>query len=238
MESTKVISGVGLPRLIVVKNTIYTSAGATTYTSSSVSEAGSPSLSALRVGHRITSYVVIGGDKPNKPVFGKITAIDEANDVITVDSWIGGTPTNGQTFIVDGFVVDLPRCQEMTEIFTPDQLVHKLRRSRKETKFYGFDYQCILDYSAYATGDMFYDLLPALNLKQDDRLILIPRRDAPRFQYNVFFAESISLSLYGKTPGYRKPVFVFQTKESVATWRMVKLGYGTHHGTDYGSTGW
>jgi hypothetical protein len=238
MESTQVINGVGLPRIIVVKEAIYTSAGATTYTSTSVIEAGTPDLSALRVGHRITSFVVIGGDKPNKPVFGKVTAIDDVNDIISVDSWIGGTPTNGQVFVIDGFVIDLPRCQEMTEIFTPDQLIHKLRRSRTETKFYGWGYQCILDYSTYATGDMFYDLLPAFNLKQDDRLILIPRRDAPRFQYNVYYAESISLSLYGKTPGYRKPVFVFQGAENVATWRMVKLGYGTHFGTDYGSTGW
>ena len=154
MESTKVISGVGLPRLIVVKGTTETT-------------------------------------------------------------------------------IDLPRCQEMTEIFTPDQLIHKLRRSRKDTKFYGWEYRCILDYSTYTTGDMLDDLRPALNLGEDDRLILIPRKDAPEFQYNVLFVDPINLSLYGKSPGYRKPVFVFDAKELVASF-PIRDGYGTHYATNYG----
>jgi len=236
MESTKVINGVGTPRLIVIKGTIYTSAGATTYTATSVTEAGSPSLAALKIGHRITAFVVSSGH-PNKPVFAKITAIDDTGDVITVDEWIGGTPTNAQPFVVDGFVIDLPRCQEMTEVFTPDYLLHKLYPRKKKPKFRGWDYRCILDYSAFTTGDMLFDLRPAFSLGEDDRLILLPRKDAPAFQRNVFYADAISLSLYGKSAGYRKPVFVFDTTENLASWPILD-GYGSNFANSYGSTGW
>ena len=133
--------------------------------------------------------------------------------------------------------IDLPRCQEMTEVFTPENLIHKLFRRRKSAKQYGWSYKCILDYSTYATGDMLDDLRPALNIKDGDRLILIPRRDAPEFQYNVYFAEPISLSLFGKSAGYRKPVFVFDAKEMVASF-PIRDGYGTHYGTLYGNNGW
>ena len=137
----------------------------------------------------------------------------------------------------DQYTINLPRCQEMTEIFTPDQLIHGLYRRRKSSKFYGWGYRCVLDYSTFATGDMFDDLRPALNLKKTDRLILIPRIDALGFQYNVTFVDPISLSLYGKSPGYRKPVFVFDANELVASF-PIRDGYGTHYGTVYGNDGW
>ena len=236
MDSTRIINGVGLPRLIVVKGMIYTSAGATTFASASVSEAGSPDLSALQAGHRVTSFVVSAGH-PNKPVFAKILSVDDVNDIISVDEWIGGTPTNNQPIVIDGFVIDLPRCQEMTEVFTPDNLIHKLYRRRKDTKFYGWGYRNILDYSTYATGNMLTDLFPGLNLGETDRLILVPRKDAPGFQYNVYFADAINLSLYGKSPGYRKPVFAFEAKEIVASFPIV-LGYGSSYGINYSNNGW
>lgn len=148
-----------------------------------------------------------------------------------------GTP---RIVVIKGVVettIDLPRCQEMTEIFTPEQLVHPLRLRRKKTKFYGWSYRCILDYSTFTTGDMLDDLRPALNIKGTDRLILIPRKDALGFQYNVYFVDPISLSLYGKSAGYRKPVFVFDAKELVASF-PIRDGYGTHYGTLYGNNGW
>jgi len=133
--------------------------------------------------------------------------------------------------------IDLPRCQEMTEIFTPEHLLHKIFRRRKKTKFYGWSYRCILDYSTFATGNMLDDLRPALNRGESDRLILIPRKDAPGFQYNVFFVEPINLSLFGKSAGYRKPVFVFDAEDLVASF-PIRDGYGTHYGTLYGNMGW
>jgi hypothetical protein len=148
-----------------------------------------------------------------------------------------GTPRIVVTKAGVDTTIDLPRCQEMTEIFTPEQLIHGLFRRRKSTKFYGWGYRCILDYSTFATGDMLDDLRPALNLAEDDRLVLIPRKDAPQFQYNVFFADAINLSLYGKSAGYRKPVFVFDAKELIASF-PIRDGYGTHYGTVYGNNGW
>lgn len=238
-QSTRVINGVGKPRLIVLADVQYMSTGATTYTATDVTEAGTPALVAagVKIGQRISSFQVISG-QPNKPIYGKITNIDDVTDKISVDAWKGGTPTNGQAFTVDGFVIDLPRCQEMTEIFGPDYLLHPLyggdEGTKEETKFQGWEYRCVLDYSKFSTGDMLVDLQPALNRKSGDRLILVPRVDAAEFQYNVRFVDAISLSKYGRSAGYRKPVFVFKSKENLASW-PIQSGYGYGYAQAYGT---
>lgn len=231
--STQSINGVGKPRLIVVKETIWSSSS-TTFISTGVTIGGAPNLNSLgvRVNQRIASYAVIAG-QPNKPVFGKITAIDDVTDFITVDEWVGGTPTNGQTVKGDGWVVDLPRCQDMTEQFTPDVLVHYLWRSRKKAKQYGWIYKCILDYAKYMSADDILAMQQVLNLKPNDKLVLIPRRDNTAFQYNVYYADTVSLSRFGKAGGHKKPVFVFDASEPLASWPL-NTGYGTGYAMNYG----
>lgn len=163
--------------------------------------------------------------------YGKVTAV--AASVLTVDAWRGGTPTNGDVFVVDGWIVDLPRCQSLNETFEPDQLVHNLFRSRKETKFFGYKYRCVLDYSRYIMADTLIDLREQLNLKEDDRLVLIPRADKPNFQYNVYLAEPINLALFGKSAGHKGVTFVLQGKENVNFPTL--SGYGFGYGTNYGT---
>lgn len=231
--SVYILNGEGKPRIVVVKATnTYVSVGATTFTATSVVEAGSPSLVGIVAGQRITSFQVIGG-QPNKPVYAKILSVDDPTDKIVVDEWIGGTPTNSQIFTVNGWVIDLPRTQEMTERFTPDTLIHSLWRSRKAVKQYGWLYLCVLDYAQYIAGETLRDMQQALNLTANDKLILIPRADVPQFQYNVFFSEPIELSKYGLSKGYRKAQFVFEGKEGLGSFPIIS-GYGSSYATNYG----
>jgi hypothetical protein len=73
-----------------------------------------------------------------------------------------------------------------------------------------------------------------LSAKATDRLILIPRRDAPGFQYNVYFNSSIRLSRIGKKPGYKKFMLPFQGKENLASWPILS-GYGFGYAQNFGN---
>jgi len=227
------INGIGLPRLILISDTVYTSGSGTTYTSTTVTETGSPVLSAIVAGMRISSFAVIAG-QPDKPVYAKVVSKDDTSDIITVDEWIGGTPTNGQIYVVDGWIVDLPRTQEMTEEFDPDQIVHQLYRGRVKTKFYGWKYRCILDYSKYILADTMVAMRPMLSAKTTDRLILIPRRDVPGFNYNVYYDDMIALTKFALQPGYRKIGFAFAGKELLASFPIIS-GYGFGYAQNYGT---
>ncbi len=169
------------------------------------------------------------------PTYAKITAVNQTTNTITVDEWTNGTPTNNQALVLKGWIADLPRTQEMTEEFSPDILVHNVWRSRKITKHYGWFYRCTLDYSRYIAADTLLDLKPMLAMRTTDELILIPRRDAPEFQYPVYFGSSVSISRFGRSPGYRKGAFVFEGKYPLSSWPLID-GYGTNYANNYGTS--
>ncbi len=212
---------------------IYESSGVASYDTHLAYESGSPTFGLFPMGARISSFVVVG--TLSYPTFAKVTG--KAVGILTVDGWTNGTPTAGQKFIIDGYIVDLPRTQEMTESFEPDQLIHSLyggdEGSRLATKFKGYKYKCVLDYSKYASADMLIDLVKVLRSAPNDQLILVPRKDCPQFQYNVFMNQSFELTK-NRITGYRKPVFVFTGKENVASYAVL-TGWGTGFGTNFGS---
>jgi len=227
------INGSGKPRILVIKATAaYTSDGSTTFSATGVTLGGGVSLTAVQAGMRAMSYVV-RASKPNLQVYGRITAVNDATDEITVAEWVGGTPTNGQLVFVDGYVIDLPYCQALTETYSPDQLVHNLYRSRKASRFYGWKYSVTLDYSQWISADTLIALQQALNLSEGDSLILVPRVDNAGVQYNVIYNGDISISRFGIAPGHKGVMLAFSGKENVA-WPIPTSGYGFGYGTNYG----
>ena len=226
------IGGSGLPRLMVISDVIYSSAGATTFSATGVAETGSPDYSSIGAGMRIESVAVSG--TLLEPAHAKILSIGAGT--ITVDAWHPGTPTNGQQFKVNGFVIDLPRCGEkkLHERRTPIQILQKLLGARKDSEFQGWEYTCNLDYSKYVPGDILADLGPAFSLKATDQMVLIPRVDDYGLQYNVIWSqETIDLAMAGQLMGHEGLVLKFEAKEPVASWPII-TGYGFGYGMDYG----
>jgi len=194
---------------------------------------------------RRTSAFVNRGLLPNQRIsvdtgtavsFAKILSIDISNNaapVLIVDGWSNGTPENGSAFVIDGVIADLPRCKEMTEIHSPSILLHHLYRGRTNAKQFGWTYQCTLDYSSYLSADAILGLIDQLNIGEEEALILIPRIDAPEYQYNVFYKDDVQISMFGLSPGYRKVVLSFEATE-LQCFPKPLTGYGAGYGWNYG----
>ncbi|MFI5250793.1 MAG: hypothetical protein ACHQQQ_00050 [Bacteroidota bacterium] len=194
---------------------------------------------------RWTSAFLERGLTPNQRIvvdtgdfvsYAKILSVDttvESAPVIIIDRWSNGVPQNGSIFSVDGYIADLPRCGEMTEAHTPYGLVHNLYRGRKSSKQFGWTYRCAFDYSKYFSADAVLALIEQLNIGPDDSLILIPRNDAPEYQYNVFYKDDIQVSLFGRSPGYRKVILSFEGME-LQSFPKPLTGYGAAYGWNYG----
>jgi hypothetical protein len=227
--------GVGKPRIMVDDDLIYTATGTVAFTATTVSETGSPSLSQIRVNMRVRGIVT---GTPDKVSFGKVAAVDDTNDIITVDAWTNGTPSAANKFTVEGWIIDLPYCNELTERFEPDYLTHELYRGDKgakiDTLFRGWKYVCTLDYSRYISADTILSMRKALGPAKDKAITLIPHADQPGFNYEVLYDAAVDVSRYGISPGYRKPVFVFRCVENIPSWPLID-GYGMEYGTDYGN---
>ncbi len=224
------ISGSGKPRIMVIKaDALWESTDETAFTEIGVNVPDVPDT--VHAGMRARSYVVRSG-KPKLEVYGRITSTTAAS--FTVQEWVGGTPTGGELVTVDGYVVDLPYCSALVETFIPDQLIHRLWRSRKASVFYGWQYAVKLDYSAWISADTLIDMYPALNLSEGDKLILIPRVDTPGNSYNVIYDGDISIQRFGRGPGHRGPVFGFVGTENVA-WPIPQSGYGFQYAYTYGT---
>lgn len=181
---------------------------------------------------RLRSGVVSGS--LTETAYARITAVDDTNNILTVDSWVGGTPTGGQIGVIDGWVADLPRCQALKESFTPDQIVHAIYRAKKSVKRYGYSYACTMDYSKYVSGDTLLLLQAMLSPKKNDRLVVVPRVDSPEYQYNVFITNTIELELYGQGLGHRGFQIQLQGTEPLAAFPMISSGYGFGYGQSYG----
>jgi hypothetical protein len=228
-------NGVGKPRVMVDDETMYTSTGTVTFTSTTVAESASPDFSKIGVNMRVRG---VQTGTPDKVTYGKVVSVDNTNKIITIDAWTNGTPSSANGFTVEGWILDLPRCQEMTERFEPDYLTHELYRgdrgSHIDAEFHGWKYVCTLDYSRYLSPDTVILMRKALGPAKDKPITLIPHADQPGFNYEVIYDAPVEVSRYGISPGYRKPVFVFRGVDNLPSWPLIS-GYGMGYGQNYGN---
>ena len=195
---------------------IYESTGTTVYTEMTVTETGSPDYGSIVPGHKISSYQTSGSII--KESFARVTNV--VDGALTVSEWSNGIPTGGNPFRIDGWVVDLPRCQSMPETFDPVLLIHELYDGPGKTvvksKMCGWKYSCLLDYTRYLSSDVLYEMRKIFSQNDNDDLILIPRRDTPRRIFRVFWANKIECVLAGRSPGYKKVAFEFNSIENIS----------------------
>lgn len=162
----------------------------------------------------------------------KITAILDYQ-TLQIDEWKNGTPTDGQTLYVDGWVIDLPRTNELVEFFIPVTLVHPLYPFKKDWKLYGHDYECLLNYNQYISGDTLLKINKYFEMTENDRLVLVPRVDSYGFQYNVGVTDTMQLKMIGDGEGYSGfGIKLFSTEliHNVG----VTSGFGYNFGLEFG----
>jgi hypothetical protein len=229
------IAGSGKPRVVVVHSTArIIGDGGWTYGTNHVNSSNIGSNYGMRVGMRVASHRVIAG-QPNRYVWGKMTGLNFGPGGLTVDQWVGGTPTDGQTCYHDGWVIDLPYAGmkgQLVETFAPETLVHELAVNRKDTRFEGYNYDCKLSYEEYVEADTILLLRPALNAKRDDRLIFIPRSDRSGRNYNVWNAGGIKIARHS-VRSHKYFSVTFRGKELVA-FPIPNSGYGYGYAQNYG----
>jgi hypothetical protein len=239
MADIKFIAGEGKPRLVVqyVDHNDGLFFGSTTFTATTFTLSGIDT-SGIKIGHRISSYKNVSGHF--KLTWAKVTGLfpdpGVSEDDIRVDYWVGGTPTNGSNVTVDGWVVDLPYCdnKNLVETFTPDQLVHTLYRNTVQTKFYGYTYEARLSYADYISANVLLALRPILNRLENDILILCPRADRPQRNYTVYNSEAIKTARHVER-GHKLVTFVFRGTDTVQ-FPIPNSGWGFKYGGPFGST--
>ena len=230
-NSTPVIDGTR--QVIYVSDTTHFSVEVTV---TSAGSAGSchrtadAELNGIEVG-MMAEAVFHGADSLLEVTYGKIISLD--GNSVEIDAWTGGTPSTNDVVTVKNLIIDLPYCGEkqLTEKFTPNQIVQSLYRGRKAVKFYGYDYEAALDYSIHIFGQTIQDLSPVLNSNEDRSIVLIPRVDAPEHAYNVYLKTTpIELSMFGNAQGHRKFKLEFIGTEIVPD-TPITLDYGTLYST-------
>lgn len=162
----------------------------------------------------------------------KITEITDYQTLV-IDEWHGGIPTNGQTLYIDGWIADLPRTNRLVETLSPITLLHNLYPWRKDIKHYGFNYECLLDFSQYVSGDTLNLLHEHFAIGEGDRLILVPRIDEYNFQYNVGLANPFDLQIIGDGEGYSGFSLRLFGTELIHNLGVIS-GYGYGYGENYG----
>lgn len=233
-----VLSGTGNSRLIreipSTDSDYYETTGTPTYTANTAVDSIALD-SRVRVGRRIRSWQTNSGFA-SKCVYAKITAI--SGTTITVDQWIGGTPTNGQVYKIDGYIADLPRAEKIIETFTPDALIHSIWKSKKSTKLYGYGYTADILYDNWISPDTLYDLREIFRFKldgDDENIIFVTRIDKNGITYNVFLTNPLVFQLTPDKKGHKGFKISLEGKENVPRPPMLNWGgYGYEYGQDYG----
>lgn len=196
----------------------------------------------VQLGARISATLRVntGGQDFDFRSYAKVVSLDVPANRYYVDAWVGGTPTNGIVAAADGWIADLPRTLKggLTEIFDPLVTIHKKFRNRRGVKKWGYQYAARLDYEQRFTPDDFFELRYVLQQNLDgevETMILIPRRDVPGFNYQVYLDEPFDVILHEAQKYHKGISFMFEGREPVAAPSHILFGgYGTGYGQNYG----
>lgn len=238
LPTRTVHSGTGKSRFIreiaSTDSDYYQTTGSPTYTANTAVDTVALDP-RVRVGRRIRALQNNTGFA-GKIVYGKITAI--SGMTITIDQWIGGTPTDTNVYQIDGYIADLPRAEKLNETFPPDVLIHNIWKSKKSTKMYGYGYASDIIFENWVSPDTLYDLREVFRFKldgDDDNVIFIPHIDKPGINYNVYLTNPFVFALTPDLKGHKGFRISLAGKANVPRPPQLQWGgYGYEYGQDYG----
>jgi len=194
-----VIHGTGKPRFWIGTDKIWTGSNSAA-DATSITLSGSPDLDSLDSVHGLINFLVVAdnSDSPATKTYGKIIAYNDSTDVLTVDEWSNGTPDNTANNWIQSKRVDLPYCQRLTEVFTPDFIVKKMETGDIRRIKRGFYYSATLDYARYFHKDEMEILRDLFDKKYDGQydFAFTPRLDNPAASYYVDIDPEAQVSFY------------------------------------------
>lgn len=159
-------------------------------------------LAALSQSTGLINYYINGLNSSNQVTVGKIISYSETGgDFLTVENWSNGAPANGSTISIYNIGLSLPRCQKLTEIWSPDFIYKKLFNGNITKIKRGFYYAASLDYSGYISKN---DILLFRHiLKSSTNIILFyPRDDNSSIVYKVDLSPDTQI-LLNQAPHFR-----------------------------------
>lgn len=248
--ATNVIHGTGKPRIAITTPIIHSNViseitddsmgdvvGATVV---KLTNAISGGLTGLNTIYGLKNAILWAYNSSGVETWGKILSFsDTAGHFITIESWENGIAVASSACWIQGYRLDLPYCQKLTEIWIPDFTVHKLYNGKIYRNKKGFYYSASLDYSSYIHKD---DLGLFRQLLRNDKyeILFYPRRDNISVAYKVDISpeSEIILNQMQHHAGHRS--FVINL---IGVERLTEVpvydpessgGYGDDYGTDYG----
>jgi hypothetical protein len=241
--ATNVIHGTGKPRIGVATPIIHTNkiTGVTDATTIVVQLTNAVDLAALDNTYGLVNALLWSYTTANVLTWAKILSYSETGgDFLTVLSWENGEPDAGKDCYIQGYRLDLPYCQRLTEIWTPDFIVHKLYNGNIYRKKRGFYYAASLDYSGYAHKDTVQLFRQLLRIDKTE-IYFYPRVDNTSLVYKVDLSpeSEIVLNQIQNHAGHRSFIINLIGVERIPEIRLydpqVSGGYGDDYGSSYGT---
>ena len=194
-----VIHGSGKPRFGVPTAVIWSGTSGTGHSATTIDLGSGIDLGALDNIYGLKNFIVWSLSSGTL-THGKVESYNDTTDVLTVDSWSDGTPSNSQATYLQGKRIDLPYCQRLTESFTPDFIVKKMvdgsiRRTKR-----GYYYSASLDYQRYLHKDdmqLLRDLYNStISTASSGGYVFYPRLDNTALLYDVDVDPDSLISFY------------------------------------------
>jgi len=188
--ATNVIHGTGKPRIGIVTEVIHTNAitAVTDNPTSDVVEltnAITGGLAGLDATYGLVNALLWSYTSADVLTWAKILSFtDTAGHFLTVLSWENGIAANGKACFIQGYRLDLPYCQRLTEMWMPDTVAIKLYSGNIYRKKRGFYYAASLDYSGYAHKDTIQLFRQLLRIDKTE-IYFYPRVDNVSIVYKV-----------------------------------------------------
>ena len=235
-----VIHGTGKPRIIISTTTPIHTNTVKAVVSLVLELNSAVDLAALDLTYGLVNAVVYSTNSSGQSTHGKILSFSEtAGDFLTVESWSNSTPKVGDACWIQGYQLDLPYCQKLSEGWIPDSKYTKLYGGKIHRKKRGFYYFASLDYSNYIDKETLLLFRQLLRMNTQS-IIFYPRKDNTAISYNVDISSDseILLSQIQHHLGHRNfainLVGVERLTEIPVDDGDVSGGYGDDYGINYG----